>query len=353
MPVLSSFREKMTVKRLNTALFLNLMKQFVRIFVPIISCLFSINCSGKKTYGEEISNFKISRIDTELYNYLSKHEPDSILKADTGFLNVFGEKVIYIGRTDSTGFYERLKKYFSEPTLMELYRSEQEQFMDIQTLTNEVAYGLNVFLNEFPDIKRPQVYLHVSGLNQNVIVSDEILSLSADKYLGADYPLYRQFFYDYQRQLMTPERMAPDYLLGFMTANLPFRGKADVLLDRMLYEGKLRYILSQLLPNRQPWEYTGYNEAQYSWCVNNQKRIWKTILENQHLFSGNYMTTDQYLKDAPYTSFLPVESPGKAGVWLGYQIIVSYMKQNPDTGFRELTELTDYQDLLKRSKYKP
>jgi hypothetical protein len=329
------------------------MEQFIRIFILALSCLFSSGCSGKKVYGEEVLDFKIIRVDTELFNYLSKNEPDSILKADTAFWNVFGEKVIYIGRPDSAGFYERLKKYFSEPTLMGLYRSEQEQFADIQTLTGEVAYGLDIFLKEFPNIKRPKVYLHVSGLNQSVIVTDEILSLSADKYLGADYPLYQQFFYDYQRQLMTPGRMAPDYLLGFMTANFPLRGKADVLLDRILYEGKLRYILSQLLPDRQPWEYVGYNEAQYSWCTNNQKRIWKTILENQHLFAGNYMTTDQYLKDAPHTSFLPVESPGRVGIWLGYQIITSYMKQNPDTGFQELMDLTDYQDLLKRSKYKP
>ncbi|MDR0613931.1 MAG: hypothetical protein LBG45_10790 [Dysgonamonadaceae bacterium] len=329
------------------------MKQFVRIYVLITACLFSSGCSGKKACGEEVPDFKINRIDTELFNYLSKNEPDSVLKADTSFFNVFGEKVIHIGRTDSTGFYERLKKYFSEPALMELYRREQEQFVDIQPLTNEVAYGLNVFLNEFPDIKRPKVYLHVSGLNQNVIVSDEMLSLSADKYLGADYPPYRQFFYDYQRQLMSPDRMAPDYLLGFMMANLPFQGKTDVLLDRMLYEGKLRYILSRLLPDRQDWEYVGYNEAQYTWCADNQKRIWKTVLENQHLFAANYLTTDQYLKDAPHTSFLPVESPGRVGIWLGYRIIASYMKQNPDTGLRELMELTDYQDLLKQSKYKP
>lgn len=329
------------------------MKQFVQIFILIISCLFSSGCSGKKAYREEISDFKIHRIDTKLFNYLSKNGQDSIFKVDTGFLNVLGEKVIHIGRTDSAGFYERMKKYFSEQTLLYLYQAEQEQFADIQTLTNEVAYGLDVFLKEFPNIKRPQVYMHVSGLNQSVIVTDEILSLSADKYLGADYPLYQRFFHDYQRQLMTPDRMAPDYLLGFMMANLPFEGKDDVLLDRMLYEGKLRYILSQLLPNRQVWEFVGYNEAQYSWCNNNREKIWKTILENQHLFTANYMITALYLKDAPHTSSLPSESPGRVGIWLGFQIITSYMKQNPDTGFRELTGLTDYQDLLTRSKYKP
>ena len=89
------------------------MKQLVRIYVLITCCLFSSGCSGKKACGEEVADFKISRIDTELFNYLSKNEPDGVLKTDTGFFNVFGEKVIHIGRTYSTGFYERLKNYFS------------------------------------------------------------------------------------------------------------------------------------------------------------------------------------------------------------------------------------------------
>jgi len=328
-------------------------KQFTQIFILILSCSFFASCSGKKAYGENIPDFKIIRFDKQLFNYLTKNEPDSVLCADTGFLNVFGEKIITIGRNDSAGFYEQLRKYFSEPTLMGLYKDTQEKFTGIQPLADELAYGLGIFLKAFPAIKRPKVYLHVSGLLQNVIVTDDILSLSADKYLGADYPLYQQFFYDYQRQLMSPDRMAPDYLLGFMMANLPFKGKDDVLLDRMLYEGKLRYILSQLLPKRQVWEYVGYTEAQYAWCNNNQKQIWKTILENQHLFTGNIMTTNQYLNEAPYTSSLPVESPGRVGIWLGFQIISAYMKQNPETGFQQLMDLTDYQDLLKRSKFKP
>jgi len=329
------------------------MKQFARIFIITLFCITSAGCSEKKAYGEEIPDFNVKRFDTQLFNYLIKNEQDSVLKADTGFLNVFGEKVIAIGRSDSTRFFERLRKYFSEPTLMGLYKDTQEKFANIDSLTDEMAYGLGMFLKAFLNVKQPQVYLHVSGLLQNVIVTDDILSLSADKYLGADYPLYQQFFYDYQRRLMTPDRMAPDYLLGFMMANLPFKGQDDVLLDRMLYEGKLRYILSQLLPKRQSWEYVGYTEAQYSWCRNNQQQVWKTILGNQHLLTGNALITNQYLNEAPHTSFLPAESPGRVGIWFGFQIISAYMKQNPETGFQQLMDLTDYQDLLKRSKFKP
>ena len=269
------------------------------------------------------------------------------------FLDVFGAGVLDIGKSDSTGFYSRLKGYFSDSTLMGIYRDEQEKFADITEINEELSKGLHDFLHQFPQIKPPKVYMHVSGFNQNVVVTDDILSISADKYLGADYPVYQDFFNDYQRQLMSSDRIVPDYLLGFMMANLPFKGDEDVLLDRMLYEGKLRYMLSQLLPNRQVWEYTGYDREQYEWCTQHQSLIWKTILENHHLFTADYLTTNQYLKEAPHTAALPVESPGRAGVWLGCQIVSAYMKQKPHTSWQELMENTDYQEILKQSKYKP
>jgi hypothetical protein len=304
-------------------------------------------------YGEAHPEFEILRFDKDLYQYLVNNEPDSVLEKYKDLLDVFGEGVLHIGKSDSAGFYVRLRQYFSEPTLMNLYKSEQDSLDDISEINSELSRGLTAFFEQFPQVQPTKIYLHVSGLHQSVIVSDVILSLSADKYLGADYPMYSLYFYDYQRQLMASDRIVPDYLLGLLMANFPFKGNEDVLLDKIIYEGKLRYLLSQLLPDRQAWEYVGYNREQYSWCSNHQSQIWKTILENQHLFAANYLTTTQYLKEAPYTAFLSTESPGKVGIWLGYQIVISYMKQNPNTSLPQLMEITDYQELFKKSKYRP
>jgi hypothetical protein len=325
----------------------------MRIFGLFILLTFIVGCSGKKVYGESNPDLQIIRFDETLYQYLIQNKSDSVLDGYKTFLNEYGEKVIYAGNIDSLGFYERLKMFFSEPTLMELYQDEQSQLADITGINEELSYGMETLLSAFPSLKQPEIYIHVSGLNQNVIVTDEILSLSADKYLGADYPLYQDFFYEYQRQLMSPDRIVPDYLLGFMMANFPFEGNEEILLDKILYEGKLRYILSRLIPHREAWEYVAYNKEQYSWCVTHQSKIWKLILENRHLFTPDFTTTSQYLKEAPYTASLPVESPGRVGIWLGYQIIGSYMENHPQVSLPELMNTTDYRELLKQSKYKP
>ena len=326
------------------------MKRTIRIIITaslqVTVCLCFLCCSDKS------DDFTIVRFDTDLYLYLTNNEPDSILQKHSVFLDILGGGILDVGTSESIGFYSRLKDYFSEPTLMRIYSDEQKKFSDLTAMNKELSKGLRTLLKNFPGIKSPEVYIHVSGFSQNIIVTDDILSLSGDKYLGPDYPVYLSFFEDYQRRLMCPERIVPDYLLGFMMANLPFSGNYDVLLDRILYEGKLRYILSKLLPKRRLWEHVGYDREQYEWCIAHQSLIWKTVLDNQHLFTADYINTTQYLKEAPYTNFLPVESPGKAGVWLGFQIISSYMKNKPGTSLRELMENINYAEILKQSKYR-
>jgi hypothetical protein len=330
----------------------NGIKKWPVILFSVISFLLS-DCSDKKAYGEEYSEWQIQRFDTDLYACLVDDTLSVFSETGRPFLDEFGKHVIYIGASDSAGFEERLKNYFSEPALRNLYRDEQEKMKDISSINKELAFGMETLSANFPSLKRPRIYMHVSGLNQNVVVADDILSLSADKYLGEDYPLYQDFFYDYQRQLMTPGRIAPDYLLGFLMAHFPFKGNEEVLLDKILYEGKLRYLLSRLLPKRKVWEYVAYDEEQYQWCVDHEVNIWTFILENKHLFTPDIRITERYIQPAPFTAFFPVESPGRVGVWLGFRIVGSYMKNNPQTSLNELMTISDCNEFLKKAKYKP
>lgn len=323
-------------------------------YFTLLLVIFSyFNCTKRKVYGDENPDFFAERFDSAFYRYLTNNEPENELSQYIPFLKVFGENILDIGNPDDTDFYSKLNEYFANPAIMSLYNDQQTMFSDISDINSELSRALDYFLKQFSEIKKPKVYMHVSGWEQKVVVTDDFLSLSADFYLGEDYPYYQDFFYDYQRKQMKRERVVPDYLLGFMMANLPFEGNEEILLEKMLYEGKLAYILSRLLPDRQIWDYVGYDKDEYLWCSNNQGRIWKTILQNQHLFTPNYRITSQYLKESPHTAFLPEESPGKVGVWVGYQIIIAYMKNNPDTSLSDLMKLNDYQEILKQSKYKP
>ena len=62
----------------------------------------------------------------------------------------------------------------------------------------------------------------------------------------------------------------------------------------------------------------------------------------------------RFLEPAPFSKFyLQIDNEsGKIGVWLGWQIVRSYCKQNPETQIIELLNLSS-QELFNLSKYKP
>jgi hypothetical protein len=65
------------------------------------------------------------------------------------------------------------------------------------------------------------------------------------------------------------------------------------------------------------------------------------------------MSIKRFIDDAPYTAAFSEESPGRTGVWLGWQIVRSYMKQNKNTKLANLMNNANYQSILNQSGYQP
>ncbi|MFT5958857.1 MAG: hypothetical protein ACI8VJ_000607, partial [Polaribacter sp.] len=72
------------------------------------------------------------------------------------------------------------------------------------------------------------------------------------------------------------------------------------------------------------------------------------------LFSTDTNLNKRFLEIAPFSKFYREQdnlSPGQVGVWVGWQIVTSYMKHN-DVSLQELLQINEL-DLFKESKYKP
>jgi len=225
------------------------------------------------------------------------------------------------------------------------------QYDNVSQIEQALGNGFTWLKTCFPSMQIPAIYMHVSGFNQNVLVGDSLLSISIDKYLGEEYPLYQDFFYDFQRRLMTPEHIVPDYLAGWLMSEYPFEGKENVLLDRMIYEGKIKYLIHQAFPELKPEVLMGYTETSYNWCKENESNLWKAIIERKHLYTPDLMTTNKYFDNVP-SIFLASDAPGNLGSWLGWQIIDKYMRETNSTP-EALMQNNDSQAILTDSKYKP
>ena len=312
-----------------------------------------LSCSGQSATNHALP-VHVIRFDKELFRMIDTRDTamwPGLVDRYPEMLDIIGKGILNLRSVEVPGFRDKLLNYYSEPTLKNLYRDAIAKYDSITEIENALGHGFATLKEHLPATQVPAIYMHVSGLNQNVLVGDSLLSLSIDKYMGKDYPLYQDFFYEGQRARMRAELIAPDYLAGWPMSEYPFEGKENVLLDRMIYEGKIKYIVHLALPEITPAQLMGYQEKDYEWCVANELTLWNTIIQRKHLYTPDQITTSKYLDDKPCT-FLSDETPGNIGTWIGWQIVSSHMKEN-NASLQTLMQQQNAQEFLSQAKYKP
>ena len=97
----------------------------------------------------------------------------------------------------------------------------------------------------------------------------------------------------------------------------------------------------------------GFTEDQMKWCRNNEEQMWTHLVEEKLLFSNDPMNIRKLVEDAPNTQFFTPESPGRAAVWQGWQIVRDFAGRNPQLSVSQVMSQRDYQEVLRLSKYNP
>ena len=99
----------------------------------------------------------------------------------------------------------------------------------------------------------------------------------------------------------------------------------------------------------------GYTDDQLQWVVDNEVYMWQYFVEKQLLFNTDTALLQRFIEPGPFSKFyleIDNESPARIGVWLGWQIIKSYMDRYPNTEIQALLNLPA-QTLFSKSNYKP
>ena len=328
-----------------------------RIILVLLTAYLCSGCNSSgaiKSRNNSVNPIQIHRFDKDLFHRITSDTSGldtSFMEAYAPVLKVIGLSLFNRQDIQTVDFQNRLLNYYAEPALYELYQDALRKYDNIESLEKALSQGFAYLHTAFPYMQIPAVYMHVSGFGQNLLADDSLLSISVDKYLGADYPLYEDFFYPYQRQKMNPENIVSDYLTAWLLSEYPFTGNDRVLLERMIYEGKIKYIVDQALPSKTPHTLMGYAPEAYKWCKQHEKELWRAIIEHKHLYTPDYVTTSKYFSDRPAT-FISDAAPGNLGSWIGWQIVSKYMAKTK-TSVLELMNNTDFQDILVKSKYKP
>jgi len=226
--------------------------------------------------------------------------------------------------------------------------------------SNELTDAFRRIKYYYPNAKLPQyVYAYFSGFQAQTMLGDNYFGIGLDMFLGANskfYPALTETLPHYITRRFTPEYIAPRVSETIIRENLFPANDADgTLLAKMIYNGKVLYMMDQVLPDVPDSVKIGYTAKQMQWCEGNKANIWAYFLQENLLYNSDYMKIQTYLNEAPFTPGLGEknESAPKLGIWTGWQIVRQYMENHPEVTLQQLMANDDAQKILSESKYRP
>lgn len=327
------------------------------LFTCIIFLCLITGCreSGRPDVGKWRQERKILRLDRDLFA-LDANAPDveSIHRKYGRYFDVYATGVLQLGQVCDTLFPHLLSLFLQDTVIREVYDTVATRYPELTAQEKDLSDAWAYYAYYFPEKVIPQVYAHISGFNQSVIVDSAEVGISLDNYLG-DCVFYSMLAVPvpmYARRKMTGEDMVRDIMTGWFNAEFVFRPQKNDFISGMIYQGKIVSLLRRVLPDYEFARVLGFSPEQLEWCENNESRIWSFLIENDFLFSTQQKLMLKYLNDAPYTSGMPVESPGRAVVWSGWRIVEEYMKKTEIT-LPELMQEQDYHKILRIAAYRP
>lgn len=343
------------------------MKSKSLLYILLVQVIFFLLTSCRNENKPDISeiqtSIEIKRLDQDLFASIPDDTIEFIssLEYKYGkFFDLYNYRIISIGDSEEKLYIKNLLGFTNDPVIKQILEKCQIVFPQINEIQDGLNQGFRYYLYYYPDKPVPEVYTYLSGFNQSVITDERMLGIGLDKYLGADCDFYdRLAIPAYARRNMYPAKIVSDCMMAWALMEFD-SGRPDYireeiednLINNMLYNGKIMYFLDAVLPNEEESIKIGFSSQQLEWCINNEANMWDYLIENELIFSTDLMTMKKLLNKAPYTSYFTDESPGRSGIWIGWQIIRSYMKKT-GISLQELMADNNYRKILNESGYNP
>jgi hypothetical protein len=333
-----------------------------QILLILSTILFIASCSNNK--APNVDHIKVNlqpvRYDKLLYAVDTNAVKQGLMALSVAhpyFTEVYTEHLTGWGRVSDTAsmVFNAFHHFLSYKDYVNLQKTINVKFADTKKIDAELTQLFQYIKYYFPKYTIPKLYYFNSGLNvYSAITYDTLVGVGLDMYLGKDFEFYPSIQLPaYQIAQCSPEYIAPNMASSVYQGMLPFSNAGKTLLDMMIQRGKELYFLDKVLPNTDDAFKIGYSAPQIKWCIDNELMIWNLFKQNNLLYETSLHKTMPFILDGPNTQGLPLECPGNAGSWIGWQIVKKYCEKNPPASLQAFCNAPiDAQAILQGSGYK-
>ncbi len=320
------------------------MKKLIFILF-IITPLFICNCTNEDKVAKEILKIpiqiKVSRFDKEFAAATIEDIP--ALKNNYSFL--------FPKQYPDSIWRVKLK----DTIQIELNNEVAKAFPNLDKETEDLNLLFKHIKYYFPKFPVPEVITLTSdvGYENRVILTDSLLLIGLDNYLGKDHKFYKTFP-TYIAVSLDKQFLISDVASEFCQKIMPNR-LGRTFLEQMVYYGKQLYIKDKIMTFQSEAQRIAYTTEELEWAIANEVQIWRYFVEKELIYSTDRQLKPRLLDAAPFSKFqlelIDKESPGQIGRYIGWQIVRAFMKNN-DVTLQQLLRMPA-EEIFKKSNYKP
>ena len=158
------------------------------------------------------------------------------------------ENVLQLGPVDDPDINNRLLRFFQDSTLRAIIDDVAEQYANTDDLQHQLTDAFRRLSMMLPGMKMPEFYTQIGSLDQSIVVSDTLVGISLDKYLGKDYPAYLRYGYtEQQRSMMTREYIVPDCLGFYLLSLYPLAEEDTIPAAHFWHVSKIQALVNHLM----------------------------------------------------------------------------------------------------------
>ena len=332
------------------------MKKFNSVFLGLIILLWSCSkpkevCTFIPDTGGIKPKFEIEQLQDSFVNVSSKNELVALLTKHPQIRDYIFRRTEY---PDDSVFINEIFQRFNNPHIDTLLQETKRVFGNLSELKSQFSEAFSNLKYYNPTFSPPKIQTVISGLDTDLLVTDSLIIISLDYYLGAG-AKYRPKMYDYLLRQYQKESIVPSCMLIYGISqqyNAIDPDDKTVLADMIAY-GKSFYFAKHMLPCMPDSVFIWYSPEEIKGAKENEDLIWARLVEDQVLYATNHMVKQKFLGERPKTIEVGEKCPGRIGQWVGWQIVNKYAEIHPKNTLSELMQIKDAGKLFKESRYKP
>lgn len=322
-------------------------------YLFLIICFIFLGCTENKLQvklNQSATNLNFKHYEQALFNINQKELPTELEKLKKDFPVFIGDDY-----KNSTKLFE-LHAYLNNDLNIRLFNDWNSKIQNYDLLKTTLNKSFAYYKHYYTNDSLPTIYTYISSLNyeEPIIYIDNNILIGIDLFFGADYEVYpkaqipQYIFKNHQL-----DYLAPVVMRKFAQQKFKQYLSGKNMLENMIALGKIEYFIEAMMPTMMDSTRFQFTSKQMVWCYAHEKSFWKHLTMKQYLFSKDFHTYKKFLQPGPFVSSMERDSPGRAGIFIGYKIVKAYMNRNPEISINDLMTTTDFTSIFKDSKYNP